>query len=82
MRNFKQLPLNGELNDYSSTRDLLKGLFELDNAIRKFYTSNSEYNPRQLHYIVTTESYREHLDRLINWKDWMKNLNIPVYRAF
>ncbi len=69
MRNFKQLPLNGELNDYSSTRDLLKGLFELDNAIRKFYTDNSEYNPRQLDYIVTTESYREHLDRLINWED-------------
>ena len=69
MKNFKQLPLNGELNDYSSTRDLLKGLFELDKAIRKFYTSNSEYNPRQLHYIVTAESYREHLDRLINWED-------------
>ena len=66
---FKQLPLTGERNDYSNTVDTVEGLFELEVAIRKFYTANSDYNPRQLHYLVATESYSEHLDRLINWEN-------------
>lgn len=67
MSKFKQLPLDGGLNDYSNTEDVLEGLFELECAIRKFYTTNSDYNPRQLHYIVISESSAEHLDRLLGW---------------
>ena len=65
MKKYKQLPLIGEKNDYYESEQLLIGMKELNEAINKFYSDNIEYNPRQLHYIVCSESVDTHLNTLL-----------------
>ena len=65
MLEYKQLPLTGNRNDYYLTETELIGLADIRKALSKFYSDNKEFNPRQLHYIVTSESTDKHLDVLI-----------------
>ena len=63
---FKQIALDGSLNDYDSV-DELDNIRELRKAIKDFFTANKEYNPRQLQYIVAHEAEDVSLDELISW---------------
>jgi hypothetical protein len=62
---FKQLPLNGNENDFVNVINELKGYDELYKALNKFYKDNSEYNPRQLHYIICEEANEIQLTELM-----------------
>jgi len=63
---YEQLPLTGETNDYQLAILYTQGYAELCKAIIKFYRDNSKVNPRQLHYIIATESEEAQLDTLLN----------------
>lgn len=65
---YKQLPLTGGEHDYCRATDLLDGFDELKHAIRLFYFKNKDVNPRQLHYIIDSESNEEHLTYLLEYK--------------
>lgn len=65
MPEYKQLPLTGNQNDYYLTETELIGLADVRKVLSKFYSDNKEFNPRQLHYIVTAESNDKHLDVLL-----------------
>ena len=65
MPEYKQLPLTGNQNDYFLTETELIGLVDLRKALNKFYSDNKEFNPRQLHYIITAEFNDNHLDALL-----------------
>ena len=62
---FKQLPLNGNKNDYANTLEHLKGYEDLVKSIMDFYIKNKDINPRQLDYIVSSESRNISLDSII-----------------
>jgi len=62
---YEQLPLDGMINDYNYSIQRLKYFKELREALVTFYKENKQFNPRQLHYIIETESVDLHLDELI-----------------
>ena len=53
---YKQLSLDGDRNDHYRTEKELTNFNVLTKAISSFYNANSEYNPRQLHYLICQES--------------------------
>lgn len=65
---YLQLQLTGEINDYSDCLNMINGYTEFVTALAKFYRINCDVNPRQLHYIVASESTAIHLDALIDNK--------------
>jgi len=73
-RAFRQLPLNGSINDYCDSEGMLNGMPQLREAIREFYKKNMDVNPRQLHYIITSESNDEHLMSLMGKYDEDRNI--------
>lgn len=67
MKNYKQLPLSGNKNDFSASISQLQEYSDLVKALSSFYRKNKDINPRQLHYIITMKSVDLHLDNLIDW---------------
>ena len=65
MKKYKQLPLKGNSNDYKDSISELDGYNKLVKAMENFYTKNKEFNPRQLHYLISSESMDIHLGELI-----------------
>jgi hypothetical protein len=64
---YKQLPLTGEQNDFTDSLDELSNVVLLRQSLSKFYEDNKQYNPRQLHYIITQMSNDSKLDELVDW---------------
>jgi len=64
---YTQLPLNGSPGDYQDSVDVLIGYTDLVKALGVFYKENIQFNPRQLHYIVCSESKDIELDEVIVW---------------
>lgn len=62
---YEQLPLTGAIDDHAECIEKLKGIKVLEQAIEAFYNTNKQYNPRQLHYLVCTESLDVHLNKLL-----------------
>lgn len=62
---YEQLPLNGTSGDYKECREKLEGIGLLEQAIEAFYDANKQYNPRQLHYLVSAESMDVQLIKLL-----------------
>jgi len=61
MSTFKQLPLTGNDCDYAKALDEVNGMSDFIEALKTFYKLNEDINPRQLHYLITSESTDEHL---------------------
>ena len=65
---YTQLPLNGSAGDYQNSLEELKGYGQLIKDLETFYKLNKRINPRQLHYIICSESKDIELDEVIDWK--------------
>jgi len=66
---YKQLPLNGDRNDFGNSLDILKGTTDINKAITKFFEENKEYNPIQLKYILFYLMTNKELDILVDWSE-------------
>lgn len=63
--NYTNIPLDGNEGDYNRAVNQLSGYTEIQKAINQFYLSNIKINPRQLHYILCSESNDSQLDVLL-----------------
>ena len=64
---YKQLPLDGAVNDFIRTETLLVGHLEFLQAVNNFFVNNQEYNPRQLMYYVNSIVNDAHLNVLLGF---------------
>ena len=79
---FRQLNLTGEQNDVHNAQNDLVGFGDIQKALKKFYKDNKDVNPRQLHYLIESESIDAHLDCLMGqyFQDDVKSEDINIQK--